>query len=139
MKYRKGYKYQVADDDYIQTEIYPKHDIEIKFVSLSKKGLLRVKTGYASDGPSGPTIDRPRSHVIRGAVFHDALYQLMRMELLDSYWRPFADRLAYQTWLKDGMWKWRARQRYKAISKHASFAAEPKNKKKIYESPKEKP
>ena len=133
MKYRKGYKYQVAETTWVQTDIYPEADIDTHFVSLTKKGVLTVRDGYASDGPSGPTIDTRSS--IRGAIFHDALYELMRKGLLASYWRSHADGLAYEIWIEDGMWKWRAMRWYRAISSFAGSFADPKHKKRIYTTP----
>jgi hypothetical protein len=56
MKYRKGYKYQIAENDSIQTDIIG-YDIDIQFISLDPAGLLTTKSGYASDGCSGPMID----------------------------------------------------------------------------------
>ena len=76
MKYRKGYKYQLADDYTIQIDTKPPEEIETQFISLSIDGLLTIKDGYAWDGPSGPTIDTP--NFMTPSLVHDAIYQLMR-------------------------------------------------------------
>jgi hypothetical protein len=43
---------------------------------------LTVEKGYAWDGPSGPVIDAKEN--IRASLDHDALYQLMRNEELNT-------------------------------------------------------
>jgi hypothetical protein len=137
MKYTSGYKYQLKDDDEVQTEIFPPDYISTKFIALRPDGRLLISAGYASDGPSGPTIDSPSS--IRGAFFHDALYQLFRMELLEIRWKKQADHLAHRLWVEDGMLKCRAALWHREIKKFAGFAADPKNRKKIHTTPISKP
>ena len=56
--------------------IKPAVDISTDWISLSKEGILSIRSGYAWDGPSGPTIDT--KNTMRGSLVHDALYQLMR-------------------------------------------------------------
>ena len=132
MKYRKGYKYQLAEDEVF---IVPIHQppIQTQFINLID-GVLKIKSGYAWDGPSGPTIDTKNS--MRGSLVHDALYQLMRQKHLgkDAY-RGIADWELYEVLVADKMWKWRARGWYKGVRKCAGPAADPKNKKKVYEAP----
>ena len=133
MKYRKGFLYQLAEDEYFQTEIYPEEHINTNFIEMTGKGFLRVKRGYAWDGPSGPTFNTKSS--MRGSLIHDALYQLMRMQLLDAKYRVVADEIIYNICVKDKMWKWRAALWRRELKKFASFAANPKNIKKVYEAP----
>ena len=133
MKYRKGYKYQLAEDDSIQTDIFPSKPVDIQFITLDSNGRLGLRSGYASDGPSGTTIDTKTS--IAGAFFHDALYELLRKGLISSEERRKADLVAYDRWVKDGMWKWRAKNWLGALDNFASFAADPQNLKKIYKTP----
>jgi len=102
MKYCAGYKYRLAEDYAVQTAIRPPADIITPFITLTASGLLTLRAGYASDGPSGPTIDT--KNFIRGAFGHDALYQLMRMRLLDCGWRPTADQELDRWCKEDGMW-----------------------------------
>jgi hypothetical protein len=137
MKYTSGYKYQLCEQDSIQTDIFPNQNIDTEFIHLNTNGLLVLNSGYASDGPSGPTIDTPTS--IRGAFFHDAIYQLIRMELLPAHWKKQADKLAHRLWVEDGMYKWRAALWHREIKKFAGFAADPKNRKKIHTTPVPKP
>ena len=95
MKYRKGFLYQLAEDEYFQTEIYPEEHINTNFIEMTGKGLLRVKRGYAWDGPSGPTFNTKSS--MRGSLIHDALYQYLKDIPIK---RKQADKI-YLTLLKD--------------------------------------
>ena len=135
MKYRSGYKYQLAEDLFIQTDICPDADIDTQFINLNTKGLLWIKSGYASDGPSGTTFDYPKKHVMRGAFGHDALCQLFRMKRLpqDAELILKAHKTAKRLWLEDGMYRWRASVWYKALVGLADFAVDPANAKKVYE------
>ena len=61
------------------------------YLSLTEEGRLEVKRTYAWDGPSGPTIDT--RNFMRGSLVHDALYQLIRLEVLPPESRKRADQL----------------------------------------------
>ncbi|MFA5388097.1 MAG: hypothetical protein WC322_06990 [Candidatus Paceibacterota bacterium] len=113
VKYYKGaYKYQLAEDLVTHLprydggfSIWPNSDIKVPFITLLPDGWLILLTGYASDGPSGPTWDRPS--FMRGAFVHDGLYQLMRLRLLDRFiYRPVADKVLANICKEDGMWAW---------------------------------
>lgn len=133
MKYRKGYKYQLAEDVMLQTPIQRPNDIYTQFIDFKKSGLMIIRSGYAWDGPSGPTIDTKSS--MRASLVHDAFYQLIRNKLLPIKLRANVDFLFYRLLLKDGMWKWRAKLWHREVSKWAEPAADPKNVKEVYEAP----
>ena len=133
MKYRKGYKYQLAEDMMTPTNIIPPLPIYTQFVDLTKTGLLIQRSGYACDGPSGPTIDTKSS--IRGAFVHDGLYQLIRQGYLPMSMRKEADEEAYRIWIEDGMMRIRAKLWLKNLNAFAKYAADPRNIKKVYEAP----
>jgi hypothetical protein len=103
---------------------------------LTMDGVLTVKSGYAWDGPSGPTFDRKTN--MRGSVAHDALYQLMRQKWLGEAWREKADDFIAKCWIEDGMFKWLANKEKWFLKKFAAPAADPTNVKKIYEAPAQK-
>lgn len=129
IEYREGYKYQLAEDYTVTVDIYPNQVIMTPFIILTTLGVLLVKERYAWDGSSGPTIDS--SKCMEASLIHDALYQLMRMDLLDIKWRGAAD-LEYKAMcLKGGMSKLQAWWRYCAIKKFAAFAADPRNIKEV--------
>lgn len=98
--YKEGYKYIQAEHPFIcHTEIYPQVDITTKFITLTREGVLTVQPYYASDGSSGPTIDDKTN--MRGGWAHDALYELMRLGLLDIAWREKVDELLRDLDLQD--------------------------------------
>jgi hypothetical protein len=133
MKYRKGYKYQLAQDEVFKTRIFPTKEIKTEFLSFNPDGTLIVKSGYAWDGPSGPTVDRKEN--MTASLGHDALYQLIRQKLLDSSCRKIADDHMAEWCIQAGMVKFWANLYRRELSKFARFAANPKNIKQIYEVP----
>lgn len=135
IKYRKGYKYQLAEDFRIKIDIFSHEVIKTDFIEIQPGGVLFIKNGYAWDGPSGPTIDT--KDFMRGSLVHDALYQLMRMELLDPSWKSYADDLLKKVCLEDGMFALRAYYVYVGVDKGADSAIDPKNRKKVIIAPKQ--
>jgi len=133
MKYRKGYKYQLAEDLVVKVKIFPKKNIKTEYINLTTKGKLTLKHGYCSDGPSGPTIDT--KSFMRGAFAHDGLYQLMRMELLPQSYRLEADQELKIICLEDGMWKIRVWWVIKGLKIGGASAADPRNRKEVLMAP----
>jgi hypothetical protein len=133
IKYRSGYKYQLVEEHQVKVGVLPKNDIKTDFIELSTEGMLIIKKGYAWDGPSGPTIDTP--NFMRGSLVHDALYQLLRNELIDEEWRDEADEELRRICCEDGMPKICARWVYTAVRKWGKVAASPESKKKIHKAP----
>ncbi len=133
IRYRSGYKYQLATEYSVQTSVYPLEAILTEFITLNKHGFLFIAKDYAWDGASGPTIDTKSS--MRGSLVHDALYQLIRLGVLGSEWRYAADKELLKICIEDGMWKWRARGWFKAVRRVAGFAASPENRKKVHVAP----
>ena len=133
IKYKKGFKYQLVKDYKIQLSTSPLQTIDTPFISLTKLGTLTIKSGYAWDGPSGPTIDTKSS--MRASLVHDVLYQLLRQGKLPQCWRETADKIFYDICIEDGMWAWRAKLWYRELRKFAASAANPKNKKQRYTPP----
>ncbi|BFT31242.1 hypothetical protein D210916BOD24_24180 [Alteromonas sp. D210916BOD_24] len=135
IEYRADYKYQLASDYRILTNIVPKTAIQTEFIHLDKSGDLLVKSGYAWDGPSGPVVDTEEN--MRGSLVHDALYQLMRNGWLNArVHRKAADQLFKDICIEDGVSNFRASAYYKALRKFGKPAASPQNKKVITRAPK---
>lgn len=132
IKYTSGYKYQLAEDYSIQTVITG-YEISVPFICLHMDGLLTIKKGYAWDGASGPTIDTKSS--MRGALVHDALYQLMRSDLIGQHNRKYADAYLRDLCIQDKMFKWRARIWYCIVRKLAMAAANAERDRKIITAP----
>jgi len=126
--YKSGFKYQLAGRYAHILIVNPKVEISTEFINLSIEGTLRIKSGYAWDGASGPTIDTKSS--MRASLVHDALYQLLRLGLLPNPYRTHADREFYFLCRKDGMSWLRAKIWYAGVRYGAKSAASPQHIKK---------
>lgn len=132
MYYRKitNYKYQTIH----HTSCFINEDL---FIDMPKMGVLetaggyvrlefaqrtmQIKKGYCWDGPSGPTIDT--DNFMRGSLFHDAWYQVMREY---PFWRGYrndADCMLMEHCLEDGMSSLRARWVYWGVKTFGRRAA----------------
>ena len=131
MQYRKGYKYQLANDEEFSTSFRLAETIYTPRIILYSNGKLVVREAYAWDGTSGPVIDRKTN--MRGSCAHDALYQLMRMQLIPyKLWR-MADK-DFAKWIKeDGAWEITIKVDLIGLRLARGKAALPKNRKKLYE------
>jgi len=134
IEYRSGYKYQLASDYSIKTNIKPKKEVDKKFFKLDKKGNLTVVEGYAWDGPSGP-IDTKEN--LRASLVHDAFYQLMRHKHLKvKEHKDKADKLFKKMCIQDGVPPITAKIYYYALKLSGKPSTDPKNKKKVKRAPK---
>lgn len=131
MKYSKGIKYYTREQELLQTTIYPNEDIVTEYVTLYTSGLLQIEENYMWDGPSGPTIDTDNS--MTPSLGHDALAQLMRMEVLPRHWRIHSNRDFYRWCRERKMWKIRAKIWLRSLNRFGGPSTDPKNKRKIYE------
>jgi hypothetical protein len=133
MKYRKlqHYKYQLVEPEYFQDVRLPEgNPIWTTFLTLNKKGMV-VRSGYAWDGPSGPTIDTPT--FMRASLCHDALYQLMREGYLPRSYRKWADETMRRHLIEDGMSPVRAWYVYWSLRFFGGFAVKPRPVEEILE------
>ena len=131
MKWRKGFKYQLAEKLCLETEIYPDVDLISDFVILRTNGVLELLKGFAWDGTSGPVIDRKTNH--RAGAGHDGLYRLMRKGFLDCHNWPLADAM-FAKWLKEGgAWSITIKADMLGLKIANGAAANPKNKARVYE------
>lgn len=131
IRYRDGYKYQLADPYWIQTDIMGGEYRIDSYIFLKSDGLLYIYRGYAWNGASGPTWDTKSS--MRASLVHDALYQIFQAypELLK--WRGYADSLLYNLCREDGMWPFRAYLWQKAVNWFGEGAAKAKDE--VLEAP----
>lgn len=110
MKYKSGYKYVLAEDITIQSP-YRTANFSVKRISLINAcggyvdvmgdGTMTVRKGYAWDGPSGPAFDT--KSFMRGSLFHDVSYQLIREGCLNIEQRDVADDWLLLICKEDGM------------------------------------
>jgi len=135
IRYRSDYKYQLAEDYEVKVLLRPKAEINTDFIGLDITGKLRIKEGYAWDGPSGPVKDTKEN--MRASLVHDALYQLMRnKELNTRTYRKTADIQFMLICKEDGVSSRTANLWYRGLRRFGKPAASPQNKKKIARAPK---
>lgn len=133
MKYKSGYKYQLVEDCNIEIDICAPINAIGKYIHLDTSGNLTIKAGYAWDGPSGPTIDTKT--FMRASLVHDALYQLMREDLLSQLFRERADEELRRICILDGMWKVRAWWVHKGVRFGGLKSASAENRKTVHTAP----
>ena len=108
----KGYKYRTTkpvkyQSRWLKGAVRSEVVSSGKFIRLLPSGRMRIKQGYCWDGASGPTFDT-RSTML-GSLVHDALYQLMREELLSrGDFKSIADIILRRICIEQGMGRWRA-------------------------------
>ena len=131
IKYRSGYKYQLAEAYRVKTAITPPEPIIHDFFVLSTNGTLTINAGYAWDGCSGAYDDRTN---MRAGLVHDAFFQLMREGLLDISFIGLANKEFQRICLEDGMNAIRAWCYYRAVSAFGKQFATPQEE-HIMEAP----
>lgn len=142
----RKYKYQLVNDyeiDILQECAIDMGNVagtisnsEQTFIELKVGGKLKIFSGYAWDGPSGPTIDTP--NFMRGSLVHDCLYQLMREELISTDNKEKADDLLREICKKDGMTSFRANIVWMGVHTFGKGAVMPNHadeEEKIYTAP----
>ncbi len=135
ISYKGGYKYQLRGNYAVHVGITPDAPINTEYVDLSVEETLTITSGYAWDGPSGPTMDT--LNFMRGSLVHDALYQLMREGHLDSIkYREVADRLLQAMCKEDGMSRLRAWWVYQGVRLGGGPAVDPANARPLVRAPK---
>ena len=134
IEYKSGYKYQLVEDYMVDTAVKVGRLVMTGYLKLASDGVLTISAGYSWDGPSGPTIDT--KNFMRGSLVHDALYQLMRNELLDrKKWRGVVDGELRRMCREDGMGRFRAWYVYRAVRRGAARAASSDARKPILTAP----
>lgn len=105
MKYQKGYKYKLAEDEWFDIpfkDMVPFNTLDTGYI-MYDYGRLLVRRGYAWDGPSGPVLDSPRN--MTPSLFHDAWYQLLRDRWVPGKTRQKADEYFATLCCHRGTWK----------------------------------
>ena len=140
--YNSGYQYQLAEAYELQlapllAPLLPAPlavPVETDWIQIGVSGELWIKKGYAWNGPSGPTFDTP--DFMRGSLVHDALYQLMRLALLDAtIYREPADQVLLAICLQDGMPAFRANYVYQGVRLFAASSALVGEDRKVWLAP----
>jgi hypothetical protein len=125
IQYTCGYKYQLhADASFVLPLEFTPHEFDSPYIALFA-GTLRIRRGYAWDGPSGPTLDT--KDAMQASLVHDALYQAIREGLLPRTLKEAADDMLYSLCRQDGMGRIRAWAWKKAVN-HFGLSATIQNK-----------
>ena len=88
-----------------------------------KAPFLRIQSGYAWDGASGPTVDTAAT--MYPALVHDALYQLIRLGVLPTSSRKGVDKLFRRLLKAGGMTFFRRWYFYQAVRWFGASSAKP--------------
>jgi hypothetical protein len=113
MKYTKiKWKYKIDETCTFQTQIKPDTLISTEWITLTPSGLLTLQAGYAWDGASGAVDTKS---FMRGSAVHDALFQLIRLGLLDKQWFKECNKEMIRWCDTDGMLKIRQIWVYHAV------------------------
>ena len=131
IRYRRGYKYQLAETYSLQTALRTGVAIITPYVDLDVAGTLTIREGYAWDGASGPAIDT--RNFLRGSLVHDTIYQLIRLGLLPRAAKDTADLELVRICEDDGMCAARRWWVYKGV--HNFGTAYPSNEPLVYSAP----
>ena len=134
-----NYKYQlVGNVEILVPELAlatpdPMDQIATSYITLDE-GVLYIDSGYAWDGASGPVMDR--KSVMRASLVHDALYQLMRQDLLSREdWKQPADRVFQRMCIADGVWKWLAKCYYVGLKSFGRTSTLPGQRRELRTAP----
>lgn len=112
------YKYRLLRDMTVKTEILPIEHIFTEFLALYENGFLEIGKGYAWDGATY-AIDTPS--IMESSLPHDALCQLVNMDLLPKDSRKKADKLFRKMCREDGMPWYRVLWTYHAVVGYRRF------------------
>jgi hypothetical protein len=99
--YRRGYVFQTVNDITDYVAIFPPKSLVFKWAILSDNGFMTIIHDYAWNGMSGIHMNIKSS--IRGVLFHDVTYQMIRLGFLDIKWKPQADLNLRNFCIEDGM------------------------------------
>jgi len=141
MKYYSGYDYQIAEDFSMQTKVRPTRAIKHRFFTLSKTGHLVLFIGFAWDGASGA---KDTDSLMVPTAYHDVMYQMLRLGLLDRSWKEVIDREfkeLYEARVDKISWWWPSRwwgevrddYIYLAVDKLGGSSTKAENIRAVYE------
>ena len=89
--------------------------VRTKFITLTVDGWFVTEAGYAWNG-SNVVRDK---HSMIASLYHDAAYQLMKLELLSRKHRDYFDKLYAAMCIAEGTWRIDAVTRYEVLKHFA--------------------
>ena len=131
--FTSGYKHMVERDMHVFLPWLTGYDLDLFHIRLKPTGWMTIKRGWGWDGCSGPTFDTKSTR--RGGCVHDAVSYLMRREHIPTDYKQLNDCAAYDQWLRDGMWKWRANLWLWALVHFGKGSVLPANKRVVKIAP----
>ena len=111
-KKRKSYKYRLYEDYRVHVGIRAFRMEGTKYLILTTDGDLIIKKDYVWDGA---TCAIDTKNFMRGALIHDALYQLIREGIISTNKRKDCDEILREICIEDGMSRLRASIVYRAV------------------------
>ena len=122
---RVSWKYVLEEDVYLTLpgKLFGLTSTYTSPYLVVKAPQLCIRSGYAWDGASGPTVDTTAT--MYPALVHDALYQLIRLGVLPVARREAVDKLFRQLLKKDGMTFFRRWYFYQAVRWFGASSARP--------------
>jgi len=132
-QYIDGIKYKVVHTDVWFDTGITGYDLNTEFIALHSNGWMVVYYGYCWDGPSGPM--RDTKDLMYSSLGYDALYELLRKELLPQECREAADE-AMDKWSKAcGVSDFRAWYMDVGLEIGGAPAADPANRRRAKTAP----
>ena len=128
-KYHHAYKYELAENYILTIESTANISYHSAYLELLA-GKLTIYKGYMWDGPSGPTFDTKT--FMRASLVHDALYQLMRLGVVGSWYRRRADEYLREICIEAGMNRFRAWYVYHGVRIGSKNSSKPGSQKEKY-------
>ncbi len=114
LKYLQGMKYVLSEDIIFQTPVLG-YNITDQFFTLSENGKLLIRTGFAWDGASGPTIDT--KDCLAASLVHDVFCICMRdYRISYAQWQPTINKFFRDMCIANGMPVWRADLWHKGVT-----------------------
>ena len=117
----KGYDYELKADEVVDTQLTA--CVDHSYFTLDQ-GKLRIRAGYAWDGPSFIAI-HTKTFMLASLV-HDAYYQMIREGLLHPQRRKYADKEMRRICLEEGMNKFRAWYAYRFVRAFGKKSSKPR-------------
>ena len=105
--------YEVLSPISYETGIAPIRAVDLEFLAISEVGCLTLKPGFQWDGSSGGAVDTANTY--KGSGFHDGLYRLSRMGIIDIIWRSRMDEVYREILKAAGMATIRRRFQYRML------------------------
>ena len=113
---------QISDDSYqllntyvLKTHIFPKQEIEVDYATLKTDGRLFIRKGFAWDGDTWAWNFKCSR---RASLVHDVFCIMVGEGLLSDDWMDEINDLYMDICIKDGMWKFWAKVRRRALRRY---------------------